>query len=65
MEQLGSSAEAKAAGKIVRRELVKVHTPATLVDNPVKEDAVHVLALLEEEVGPEDTERGASYEHDT
>jgi hypothetical protein len=50
IEQLGSVAEAKAKGgskAIVERRLVKVLTPATLVDSPVSDAAVHVLAVAQ------------------
>ncbi|KAK9846574.1 hypothetical protein WJX81_006840 [Elliptochloris bilobata] len=51
VEQMESAAEAKAArgGKAtIRRELTRVHTPAIATDN-IGSDAVHLLALHEEE----------------
>ncbi|KAL2321247.1 hypothetical protein Fmac_030216 [Flemingia macrophylla] len=50
VEQLETSGEAKARGanSVVKRELVQVITPSTNVDGNIGPDAVHLLAIKEE-----------------
>ena len=50
MEQMETAAEAKQRGSraCIRRELLHVHTPATLVGSGLaRADAIHLLALWE------------------
>ncbi|TKY44657.1 DNA mismatch repair protein MSH7 [Spatholobus suberectus] len=53
VEQLETSAEAKARGanSVVRRKLIQVVTPSTNVDSNIGPDAVHLLAIKEENSG--------------
>ncbi|RZC71699.1 hypothetical protein C5167_034884 [Papaver somniferum] len=57
VEQIETSEQAKARGRtaIIERKLVQVVTPATTIDGNIGPDAVHLLALTEEQC---DTENG-------